>query len=77
MTTAKITSDEKASRFEAEAVPHFPVLKRLALHLTRNQSEAEDLVQETLIQALISFERYESGTNCRAWLSPRAARPCS
>lgn len=55
-------------RFEAEAMPHFPVLKRVALHLVRNQSEAEDLVQETFIQALKSFDRYQSGTNCRGWL---------
>ncbi len=54
--------------FEAEAVPHFPVLKRLALRLVRNQTEAEDLVQETFAQALKSFDRYEAGTNCRAWL---------
>lgn len=54
--------------FEAEAVPHFSVLKRLALHLARNQAEAEDLVQETFAQALKSFDRYEMGTNCRAWL---------
>ncbi len=54
--------------FEAEAMPHFPVLKRLALRLVRNQTEAEDLVQETFAQALKSFDRYEAGTNCRAWL---------
>jgi RNA polymerase sigma-70 factor (ECF subfamily) len=34
----------------------------------RNRAEAEDLVQETLIQALESFHRYTPGTNCRAWL---------
>ena len=54
--------------FELEAVPHFPALKRFALSLARNQAEAEDLVQETFAQALKSFDRYEPGTNCRAWL---------
>lgn len=54
--------------FEAEAVPHLPVLKRLALHLVRNPAQADDLVQETFSQALQSFDRYETGTNCRAWL---------
>ena len=54
--------------FETEAVPHLPTLRRLALHLARNQAEAEDLVQETFAQALKSFDRYEAGTNCRAWL---------
>ncbi len=54
--------------FAAEAVPHLPVLKRLALHLVRNPAQADDLVQETFAQALQSFDRYETGTNCRAWL---------
>ncbi len=57
-----------AERFEVEAVPHLSFLKRLALHLAHNQAEAEDLVQETFAQALKSFDRYEMGTNCRAWL---------
>ena len=68
MTTAKIISDEKVSRFEVEAIPHLSHLKRLAMHLVRNTSEADDLVQETFAQALKSFDRYEAGTNCRAWL---------
>jgi len=36
--------------------------------LVRNRDEAEDLVQETLVEALRSFHRFEKGTNCRAWL---------
>lgn len=44
-------------------------LYRLALWLTRNVDGAEDLVQETLTEALRSFSRYERGTNCRAWLT--------
>jgi hypothetical protein len=35
----------------------------------RNRSEAEDLVQETMMQALQSFHRFQPGTNCRAWLT--------
>lgn len=54
--------------FETEALPHAPRLFRLALWLERDRHEAEDLVQETFIQALQSFHRFTPGTNCRAWL---------
>ena len=49
-------------------MPHVDRLFRHAMWLERNRSEAEDLVQETLVQALQSFHRFTSGTNCRAWL---------
>jgi RNA polymerase sigma-70 factor (ECF subfamily) len=54
--------------FESEALPHLDRLFRLAMWLERDRAAAEDLVQETLIQALRSFHRYTPGTNCRAWL---------
>ena len=54
--------------FEAEAMPHVDRLFRHAMWLTGNRAEAEDLVQETLVQALQSFHRFAPGTNCRAWL---------
>ena len=54
--------------FETEALPHLAGLFRLAMWLARDRSEAEDLVQDTFTQALQSFHRFESGTNCRAWL---------
>ena len=55
--------------FEAEALPHLDRLFRLAMWFERNRSEAEDLVQETMMQALQSFHRFQPGTNCRAWLT--------
>ena len=55
--------------FEAEALPHVDRLFRLAMWLERDRAAAEDLVQETLTQALQSFHRYTPGTNCRAWLT--------
>jgi RNA polymerase sigma-70 factor (ECF subfamily) len=65
-----LVSDESTwQAFEAEALPHADRLFRLAMWLERNRSEAEDLVQETLTQALQSFHRYTPGTNCRAWLT--------
>ncbi|HYX28459.1 MAG TPA: sigma-70 family RNA polymerase sigma factor [Pyrinomonadaceae bacterium] len=54
--------------FEAEAMPHAASLFRVALWLTRDQTEAEDLLQETLTEALSSFHRFAQGTNCRVWL---------
>jgi RNA polymerase sigma-70 factor (ECF subfamily) len=54
--------------FEAEAMPHIGSLFRAAMWFERDRDEAEDLVQETLRQALESFHRYTPGTNCRAWL---------
>jgi RNA polymerase sigma-70 factor (ECF subfamily) len=55
--------------FEQEAIPHTSDLYRIAYWLVRNREEAEDLVQETLSQAMRSFHRYERGTNCRAWMT--------
>lgn len=54
--------------FENEALPWMESLYRTARWLVGNETEAEDLVQETFAQALNSFHRYERGTNCRAWL---------
>lgn len=54
--------------FEAEAMQFINDLYRTAVRLTMNQTEAEDLVQETYMQAWKSFAHYEIGTNCRAWL---------
>src|SRR4051794_39605754 len=56
------------SGFESEALPHVGSLFRMAMWFERNRTEAEDLVQDTLRQALESFHRYTPGTNCRAWL---------
>jgi len=60
--------ERRWAAFEAEAMPHVDRLFRLALWLERDRAVAEDLVQDTLRQALESFARYTPGTNCRAWL---------
>src|ERR1700746_1692431 len=67
--SAPATDDHAWAAFEAEALPHVDRLFRLAMWLERNRSEAEDLVQETMMQALQSFHRFQPGTNCRAWLA--------
>jgi RNA polymerase sigma-70 factor (ECF subfamily) len=47
---------------------HAPQLFSTAMRMTRNRSDAEDLVQETFIKAWRSFATYQQGTNLRAWL---------
>jgi len=54
--------------FEAAALPHLNDLYRAARHTLGQAAEAEDVVQETFLQAWKSFHRFEAGTNCRAWL---------
>jgi RNA polymerase sigma-70 factor (ECF subfamily) len=56
------------ARFEAEAIPHLGDLFRTALRMTEDRGHAEDVVQEVYLQAWRSFDRFETGTNCRAWL---------
>jgi RNA polymerase sigma-70 factor, ECF subfamily len=55
-------------RFEAEAIPHLSDIFRTAMRLTADRGAAEDVIQEVYLQAWRSFDRFESGTNCRAWL---------
>lgn len=60
---------EQAKRaFEAEALPHSRDLYRVALRLMGDPAKAEDIVQEVYLLAWKSFDRYQRGTNCRAWL---------
>ena len=49
-------------------MPHMQALYTAALRMTRNPADAEDLVQETFLKAYRAFDRYEDGTNIRAWL---------
>jgi len=59
---------EKRRRFEVEALPHLDALYNTALRMTQNPSDAEDLVQETYLKAHRYWDRYQAGTNCKAWL---------
>jgi RNA polymerase sigma-70 factor (ECF subfamily) len=62
------SSADLAALFETQALPHTDALYRTALRMTRNKSDAEDLVQETMLKAYRFFDRFEQGTNIRAWL---------
>jgi RNA polymerase sigma-70 factor (ECF subfamily) len=57
-----------AKAFEEQALPHTDALLRTALRMTRNQADAEDLVSETMLKAFRFFDRFEQGSNIRAWL---------
>jgi RNA polymerase sigma-70 factor (ECF subfamily) len=54
--------------FAEQAMPYMDPLYSAALRLTRNPSDAEDLVQETYLKAYRAFGTFEAGTNLRAWL---------
>jgi RNA polymerase sigma-70 factor (ECF subfamily) len=55
-------------KFTSDAMQYAPQLFSTALRMTRNRSDAEDLVQETYIKGWRSFHTFEEGTNLRAWL---------
>ena len=54
--------------FRQQALQHLDALHNLAVYLTRNGSEAEDLVQETYVRALRFSHRFQPGTHLRAWM---------
>jgi RNA polymerase sigma-70 factor (ECF subfamily) len=54
--------------FEREALSHVDALLGTALRLTRNERDAEDLVQDALLRAYRFWHRFEQGTHCKAWL---------
>jgi RNA polymerase sigma-70 factor (ECF subfamily) len=56
------------SAFATEAMQYAPQLYSAALRMTRNPSDAEDLVQETFLKGYRSYAGFEDGTNLRAWL---------
>lgn len=67
---AELTKEEiqKQEDFENEIVPHLDAMYNFALRLTSDPSDAEDLVQDTIVKAFRFFSSYEKGTNAKAWL---------
>lgn len=67
-----VVPDEKQRQlyedFEREAIPHMDALFNFALKMTGDSDEADDLVQETYLKAFRFFDKFEKGTNCKAWL---------
>lgn len=65
---AKTEEDKRYEEFEKEALPHMDALYNFALRLTGDSDDANDLVQETYLKAFRFFDKYERGTNSKAWL---------
>jgi RNA polymerase sigma-70 factor (ECF subfamily) len=68
MPEGSVRQLDKRKQFEVEAMPHMDALYRTALRMTKNQSDAEDLVQETMVKSYRFWDKFEPGSNCRAWL---------
>ena len=62
------TDEERAARFERDALPFIDQLYSAGMRMTRNPADAEDLVQETFAKAFSSFHQFRPGTNLKAWL---------
>ena len=62
------TDAERRERFERDALEFLDPLYAAALRMTRNPTDAEDLVQETFTKAFAAFHQYRPGTNLKAWL---------
>jgi RNA polymerase sigma-70 factor (ECF subfamily) len=54
--------------FDEEALPHLDALYRVALRLTADPTQAQDLVQDTMLKAYRSWKQYRPGTNAKGWL---------
>lgn len=69
-STVNISLDERQKYidFEREALPHLNSLYNFAVQMTGDSDDANDLVQETFLKAFRFFDKFEQGTNCKAWL---------
>ena len=67
MVDYKLNQDKK-QKFEELFVPLMDNLYNLAVRMTRNSGDAEDLVQEAYLKAFRFFDHFQQGTNARAWI---------
>ncbi len=58
----------KAEEFKAIALPYMNLIYRSALRMAGNKSDAQDLVQDSYLRAYRFFDKFEKGTNIKAWL---------
>lgn len=66
--TATAKECSAAEEFETQAMPHVSDIFRAAARIVGDRTRAEDIAQEVFLQAWKSFHRFETGTNCKAWL---------
>jgi len=66
--SAQETAEQRRDRFERDALPYLDQLYAAAMRMTRNPTDAEDLVQETFVKAYGNFHQFAVGTNLKAWL---------
>jgi RNA polymerase sigma-70 factor, ECF subfamily len=60
--------EKKYIDFDNEVISHLSSLKSFALKMTKDSDDSEDLVQDTLLKAFRFFDKFEKGTNAKAWL---------
>ncbi len=68
-TNSRTMAEREKGGFKEEAVSHLDHLYRVAFHLTRGKADAEDLVQETYLQAVSHYDQFTPGTNLKGWLT--------
>jgi RNA polymerase sigma-70 factor (ECF subfamily) len=68
MSTNETPEQLKVRLFEEQALQYMPQLYGVAMQKTKNPTDAEDLVQETMVKAFKAFHQFEQGTNLKAWL---------
>ncbi|MGJ4111524.1 sigma-70 family RNA polymerase sigma factor [Corynebacterium macclintockiae] len=68
MKRSNDSTDELLQRFEADALPLLDQLYGVALRMTRNPADAQDLVQDAYMKAYQAFGSFKEGTNLKAWM---------
>jgi RNA polymerase sigma-70 factor (ECF subfamily) len=68
MTRKPVATDKPHAAFAVACIPHQPELYGVAMRICRDPDTAKDLVQETLLRAMVAWDSFEPGSNLRAWL---------
>lgn len=68
-TNSKTMMEGEKNSFKEAAISYLDHLYRVAFHLTRERADAEDLVQETYLQAVTHYDQFTHGTNLKGWLT--------